>query len=322
MIDRQGRKINYVRVSVTDRCDLRCVYCMPEQGLKLATQAEILRYEEIVRLVGLLARLGVKKVRLTGGEPLARLGLAGLIEQLKSIEGIERICLTTNGMLLSEQLPELVAAGLDSVNISLDALDEEVFARITRRPGVHRVLASIEAARASGLSVKLNCVPTALNRSQLIPLAERFLADERLPLRFIELMPIGQGRVLERLSSTEVKQMLTERFGELTPLASESLAGPCKYFKLADLPGRLGFIDAVSNCFCASCNRVRLTSTGFLKTCLQFDRGAELKPLLDQDDETILKAMQAAILDKPEQHLFAGQAAGHIEERCMAQIGG
>ena len=322
MLDSLGRSIDYVRVSVTDRCDLRCVYCMPERGIEQCSMSDILSYEDITRIVSLLAQLGVKKVRLTGGEPLVRKGLPALVAQVKNIPGIERVVLTTNGMLLSEQLPDLVAAGLDGVNVSLDALDEDVFQAITRRPGVEKVLASIDNALAAGLSVKVNCVPTELNRSQLVPLAERFLPDARLSLRFIEMMPIGLGKSVPGIPSDELRALLSARFGPLTELPHESLAGPCRYVSVPGYPGRLGFISAVTNCFCQSCNRVRLTSTGFLKTCLQFDEGVELRPLLGGSDEDILDAMRAAIWEKPAHHLFSENGGTNLEKRVMSQIGG
>ena len=322
MLDSLGRSIDYVRVSVTDRCDLRCVYCMPERGIEQCSMSDILSYEDITRIVSLLAQLGVKKVRLTGGEPLVRKGLPALVAQVKNIPGIERVVLTTNGMLLSEQLPDLVAAGLDGVNVSLDALDEDVFQAITRRPGVEKVLASIDNALAAGLSVKVNCVPTELNRSQLVPLAERFLPDARLSLRFIEMMPIGLGKSVPGIPSDELRALLSARFGPLTELPHESLAGPCRYVSGPGYPGRLGFISAVTNCFCQSCNRVRLTSTGFLKTCLQFDEGVALRPLLGGSDEDILDAMRAAIWEKPAHHLFSENGGTNLEKRVMSQIGG
>ena len=322
MLDSLGRSIDYVRVSVTDRCDLRCVYCMPERGIEQCSMSDILSYEDITRIVSLLAQLGVKKVRLTGGEPLVRKGLPALVAQVKNIPGIERVVLTTNGMLLSEQLPDLVAAGLDGVNVSLDALDEDVFQAITRRPGVEKVLASIDNALAAGLSVKVNCVPTELNRGQLVPLAERFLPDARLSLRFIEMMPIGLGKSVPGIPADELRALLSARFGPLTELPHESLAGPCRYVSVPGYPGRLGFISAVTNCFCQSCNRVRLTSTGFLKTCLQFDEGVALRPLLGGSDEDILDAMHAAIWEKPAHHLFSENGGTNLEKRVMSQIGG
>ena len=322
MLDSLGRSIDYVRVSVTDRCDLRCVYCMPAEGIRPLEHGDILGYEEIVRIVALLARLGVKKIRLTGGEPLVRRGLPELVAQLKAVPGIKLVVLTTNGMRLAGQLPALVSAGLDGVNVSLDALDEDVFERITRRPGAEKVLHSIDDALVAGLSTKVNCVPTELNCSEVIPLAERFLRDGRLSLRFIEMMPIGLGKTVLGIPADELKAMLTAHFGELTELPHESLAGPCRYFSVPGYPGRLGFISAVSSCFCESCNRVRLTSTGFLKTCLQFDEGVALKPLLAASDGEILAAMRAAIWEKPAHHLFSEQGGAHLERRGMSQIGG
>ena len=323
MIDKLGRSIDYMRISVTDRCDLRCTYCMPADGVAPLGHSEVLSFEEIVRIVKLASALGVKKVRLTGGEPLVRRGLPTLISQLKAIDGIEWVVLTTNGILLSEKLPELVSAGLDGVNISIDAIDEDVFERVTRRSGVSKVLDSIDAAISyPQLKVKLNCVPMLANISQILPMAERFLSDERLSLRFIELMPIGLGREETGISEDALRAMLQEKFGEMTPLKHEPLCGPCRYYKLEKLQGKVGGRRAGSRCFCQSGNRVRLTSSGFLKTCLQFDRGVELRPLLNGTDEDILSAMRQAIWDKPEHHVFSEQGGCSLEQRIMSQIGG
>ncbi len=323
MKDGFGRKIDYLRLSVTDRCDLRCTYCMPAQGVAPLARDEILSYEEILRLVRLLAELGIKKVRLTGGEPLVRKNLASLVAGIKDIPGIEKVVLTTNGMLLSEQLPELVSAGLDGVNISLDALDGKVFKAIARREGVDKVFASIEDALSyNWLKVKLNCVPMTLNESQIIPMCERFLSDPRLDLRFIELMPIGLGKDVQGISGAQLRSMLEERFGVLSPLEHTPMDGPCKYYSVPGLPGRLGLICAISDCFCASCNRVRLTSTGFLKTCLQYEKGAELKPYLDSGDEKILEIINETISKKPQRHAFSQSQVRCCETHTMSQIGG
>ena len=323
MLDKLGRSIDYLRISVTDRCDLRCTYCMPADGVPLMQHSEVLSYEEILHIVRLMAKLGVKKVRLTGGEPLVRRGLASLVSRLKEIEGIERVVLTTNGILLSENLPELAAAGLDGVNISIDALDEAIFEQITRRSGVDKVLRSIDAALTyPQLKVKLNCVPTQTNLDEIIPLTERFLQDARLSLRFIELMPIGLGKESVGISEEELRDMLQSKFGEMTALPHEPLCGPCRYYKLGNLPGKVGFISAVSNCFCKSCNRVRLTSNGFLKTCLQYDRGVALLPLLKESDEVILDAIRQSIWEKPEHHVFSEQNGAFLEQHIMSQIGG
>lgn len=324
MIDGFGRNIDYIRISVTDRCDLRCVYCMPARGVRSLAHEDILRYEDILRLARIFSKLGIKKVRLTGGEPLARKNLSYLVAGLKDTDGIETVFLTTNGMLLSEQLLELVSAGLDGVNISLDAIDENVFQRITRRSGVDKVLDSIDAALSyPELKVKINCVPTKLNESQLIPMTALLVRDNRLALRFIELMPIGLGKRYHGKSEGEVRSVLESEFAPMTSLAEDSGGGLCRYFALPGFNGKIGFISAISHKFCYSCNRVRLTSDGFLKTCLQYDRGVDLKALLCEDDKTIKIAIEEAILKKPACHHFIdGTLENHEETRKMSQIGG
>ncbi|MFB0919529.1 MAG: GTP 3',8-cyclase MoaA [Oscillospiraceae bacterium] len=323
MLDSYGRTIDYVRVSVTDRCDLRCFYCMPENGVEQISHDEILRYEEIVRIVRLLSQVGIKKVRLTGGEPLVRRGLASLVRDIKNIDGIERVLLTTNGMLLKENLPALVNAGLDGVNISIDALSEETFEKITRRSGVDKVLDSVDAALSyPALKVKINCVPTELNRNEIIPLTGHFLKDERLSLRFIEMMPIGLGRECSGIPEAELVQMLQSEFGELKRLPDEAGGGPSRYYKLASLSGRVGFISAVSHAFCSDCDRIRLTANGFLKTCLQYDCGTQLRPLLELSDTELLELIRQTIMDKPERHCFSSGENSGLDQHIMSQIGG
>jgi len=323
MLDGQGRTIEYLRVSVTDRCDLRCKYCMPAGGVPQISHDDVLSYEEILRIAALLAKLGIKKIRLTGGEPLVRKGLPSLVEGLKRIDGIKTVVLTTNGMLLSENLPALVSAGLDGVNISIDAIDEDIFREITRREGVDRVLRAIDDSLGyPQLKVKLNCVPMPVNFSQIAPMVRRFLQDPRLSLRFIELMPIGLGKQCKGIPEEALHAMLRSDFGELTPLPHIPTDGPCRYYRLDSLPGRIGFISAVSSCFCSECNRVRLTSSGFFKTCLQYDRGVELRPLLAGSDEELTEAMKNAIIDKPERHRFSEEGGAHKEQHIMSQIGG
>ncbi|MEA4894365.1 MAG: GTP 3',8-cyclase MoaA [Oscillospiraceae bacterium] len=323
MTDSFGRTIDYLRVSVTDRCDLRCRYCMPESGICQLTHGEILRYEEIVRIVRLLARLGIKKVRLTGGEPLVRKGLPILVRDIRNVEGIEKVCLTTNGTQLLENLPELVEAGLDGVNISLDALTEDTFEKITRRRGVERVLRSVESALSyPELTVKINCVPSELNRDEIIPLARHFLKDERLSLRFIEMMPIGLGKEFAGIPEVELIRILESEFGALSRLPDEIGGGPSRYFKLPGLPGRVGFISAVSHAFCLDCDRIRLTANGFLKTCLQYEIGTQLKPLLGLSDDELIEVLRHTILSKPEKHCFAEKNGAGLEQHIMSQIGG
>ena len=324
MLDQFGRSIRYLRVSVTDRCNLRCRYCMPEEGVAWVDHSAILTYEQIVRLVRLAAALGVEKVRLTGGEPLVRKGLAGLVKELKSIDGIRTVSLTTNGVLLAGQLPGLLEARLDGVNLSLDTLDRAQFTALTRRDELPRALEGLEAALAApGLTVKVNCVPSGGNDVQLVPLAA-LARDRDLTVRFIELMPIGLGDTLTRRTEEEVLGQLEEAFGPALPCPSDPLGGPSRNVTFRGFRGRVGFISALSHQFCRSCNRVRLSATGFLKTCLQYDQGVDLKALLDAgaEDATLREAMAEAIRRKPACHHFGGRREAADEGRSMNQIGG
>ena len=320
----QGRAIRDLRVSVTDRCTLRCRYCMPEDGVDWIDHSNLLSYEQIARLVGLFAQLGVEKVRLTGGEPLVRRDLHRLTAAVSGTPGIREVAVTTNGVLLAEQLPDLLAAGLTGVNMSLDTLDREQSAAITRRDRLPAALAGLDAALAvPGLKVKLNCVPMGENDSQLVPLAA-LARDRDLSVRFIELMPIGLGGSLPRRTEAEVLERLEKAFGPAQPCPQDQGGGPGRYITFDGFRGRVGFISAMTHRFWARCNRVRLTSSGFLKTCLQYDRGAALKPLLDAgaEDGVILDAIRRAIEDKPAGHHFTGPAGPGDEARNMSQIGG
>lgn len=318
MKDGFGRTIDYLRVSVTDRCDLRCVYCMPKDGAAPMRHADILAYEQIERLVRIFASLGVSKVRLTGGEPLVRKRIETLVSMLHSVEGIERIALTTNGMQLIEKLPALLDAGLDAINISIDTTDERHFQSITCREGCERVLRAIElCANTPGLQTKLNCVPTEQNRDDLQALTA-FANGVGLPLRFIELMPIGCGRTLRGLREAEVLKILEAQFGTWT-LDPGTAHAKCREFSCG--PMRVGFISPLSHRFCNSCNRVRLTSDGKLKTCLEYPPQLDCKALLSESDEAIRAAIEETILAKPKAHRFTER---HIdtESRGMFAIGG
>ena len=329
MLDQFGRNIRYLRVSVTDRCNLRCRYCMPEEGVEWVPHAHILTYEQILRLVRLSARLGVSKVRLTGGEPLVRKGLDGLVREIKGVEGIRSVTLTTNGLLLAGQLPGLLAAGLDGINLSLDTLDAAQFASITRRDALDQVLegldAAMEAAAAGRLRLKLNCVPMGDNDAQLVPLARLAQCGAGpVDVRFIELMPIGLGSSLPRRTEAEVLERLEETFGPALPCPQGGGDGPGRYVTFEGFRGRVGFISAMSHQFCHLCNRVRLTATGFLKACLQYESGTDLRALMEAgaDDAALLAAMEAAIYQKPAAHHFAAQRTAGDEGRNMNQIGG
>ena len=280
MFDAYGRNIHYLRLSVTDLCNLRCRYCMPDGVPKLAHE-DILTYEEFLRLAALFAQCGIDTVRITGGEPLVRRGVEQLTAGLKAIPGIRRVALTTNGVLLAQKLPALLAAGLDSVNISLDTLYPETFRRITGKDELAAVQNGIRAALASGIPVKLNCVPQpGVNEGELESLAA--LAQEHpLQVRFIEMMPIGFGAGLPGLSGPELLERFYRRWPQLQPVTGAAFGdGPAVYYSAPGWRGSIGLIAAVHGKFCASCNRVRLTSQGFLRPCLASESGTDLRALL------------------------------------------
>lgn len=324
MLDQYHRNIQYLRISVTDRCNLRCIYCMPDQGVEWVAHHEILSYEQIVRLAEQFAALGITHIRLTGGEPLVRPHLHRLVSGLRAVSGIERISLTTNGVLLADQLPKLLDAGLDGVNLSLDTLDPKEYISMTRRDHLADALKGLEAALAApGLTVKLNCVLMERNRSQLVPLAS--LARTRnLSVRFIEMMPIGLGRTLKSCTQEDAQSLLTAAFGTPLPCDPPPGAGPSQYMTFSNFTGKIGFISAISHKFCSQCNRIRLSAAGHLKTCLQYEPGLNFKPLLEgnADDAQLRDTIAKAISEKPACHHFADGAQEHDEISNMNQIGG
>ena len=325
MFDRYQREIHYLRLSVTDLCNLRCRYCMPDGVEKLEREA-VLTYEEFLRLAALFARCGIDTVRVTGGEPLVRKNVAQLVAGLKETPGIRRVTLTTNAVLLAEQLPALLDAGLDSVNISLDTLRPEVFRQITARDDFAAVQAGLQAALESGLPVKLNCVPQAgVNEGELEQLAA-LAKDNALQVRFIEMMPIGYGAAMPCISGPELRARFARRWPELAPLspAQEHALGdgPAVYYTVPGWQGSIGFIAAVHGKFCASCNRVRLTSQGFLRPCLASETGCDLRALLRSgaDDAQLLTAIRETIWAKPREHHFNDSSMPAT--RGMYRIGG
>ena len=325
MFDRYQREIHYLRLSVTDLCNLRCRYCMPDGVEKLEREA-VLTYEEFLRLATLFARCGIDTVRVTGGEPLVRKNVAQLVAGLKETPGIRRVTLTTNAVLLAEQLPALLDAGLDSVNISLDTLRPEVFRQITARDDFAAVQAGLQAALESGLPVKLNCVPQAgVNEGELEQLAA-LAKDNAMQVRFIEMMPIGYGASMPCISGPELRVRFARRWPELAPLsAAQEHAlgdGPAVYYTVPGWQGSIGFIAAVHGKFCASCNRVRLTSQGFLRPCLASETGCDLRALLRSgaDDAQLLAAIRETIWAKPREHHFNDSSMPAT--RGMYRIGG
>lgn len=325
MRDSYGRVIDYIRISITDRCNLRCVYCMPEEGVQCVSHNDILTYDEILRLCNIFADLGIRRVKITGGEPLVRKNIQALISGIYNIEGMEEVTLTTNGILLKEQAEALINAGIRAVNISLDTLDAEHYHEITRGGDVEKVKASlIKMLEYPEVTVKINCVPDNISDEEIIQMAH--LAMEwNVHVRFIELMPIGMGKDLVEHcdQETRIKKLLTETYGPLHPYNSNIGNGPSHYYDIEGFQGKIGFISAISHKFCNQCNRVRLTAQGYLKTCLQYDVGSELLPLLrsEASKEEIQSIIRATIEEKPKEHQFL-KNADHCELKTMSQIGG
>lgn len=324
MQDSHGRTIDYIRISLTDRCNLRCLYCMPESGIELCRHDEVLRYEEFVRLCRIFASLGMKKVKITGGEALVRKDALHLMKAIKNIEGIEQVTLTTNGILLGDYLDELVKIGIDGINISLDSLDGEEFKRITRVGDVEKVKASLQKALLyPELKLKINCVPFDGENQKLLDLAA-LAKDNPLHVRFIEIMPIGEGKNYHFMQEDSIKALIEEKYGKLVPCTEKLGNGPSHYFSLPDFQGKIGFISAISHKFCHECNRIRLTCTGYLKTCLQYEIGVDLKELLRQgaSDSMLESAIKQAVLKKPLEHVFLQNNIVFEEQAKMASIGG
>ena len=320
MTDQYGRQVRYLRISLTDRCNLRCRYCMPEQGVDLCPHADLLRYEEIVAIARAALDCGIDTFKLTGGEPLVRRNVPVLVAALKELPGTRQVTLTTNGLLLGDQLDALVAAGLDAVNVSLDTLDETQYHTLTRRAFAPGAVVDTVRAAARRLPVKINAVLLPETADQWLPLA-RLAADPGVDVRFIEQMPIGKGEADPGLAGDKVLAALRQAWPDLAPCDEPRGNGPAHYYKSAGLAGRIGFIDAVSHRFCASCNRLRLTCTGVLRPCLCYDDGTDLRALLrgGAGPDELKKAVEQAIAAKPEGHCFG---AGHGSRQTMNRIGG
>jgi len=324
--DQFRRPITYLRISVTDRCNLRCVYCMPEAGLPWIPKADILTYEEIVQIVEAAASVGVRSLRLTGGEPLVRRDLPELVRKLARIPGIDDIALSTNALLLADQIDELASAGLRRCNISLDTLREDRFFAIARRPGLDRVIAGIDATLAHGLvPLKLNCVVMrGQNDDELAAFAE-LTRERELFVRFIEVMPVGENLGLQRdsyVSSDEILARLAQ-VDELRPVTGPGGNGPARYFAFPGARGAVGVISPLSHDYCERCNRVRLTADGRLRLCLFGDHEIDLRAPLraGADLDEIAGLLRGSMLIKPERHhLRLGEQASRM--RAFSEIGG
>ncbi|MDX2479253.1 MAG: GTP 3',8-cyclase MoaA [Desulfuromusa sp.] len=323
LIDNFGRKINYLRLSVTDRCNMRCVYCMPADGIDKLGHAEILSYEQFLLIAKAAVSLGIEKIRVTGGEPLVRTGIISFLQQLANVSGLKQLVLTTNGVLLPEMAQALKDAGVQRLNISLDSLHPAIFTQLTRRDLLAKVLAGISAADKVGIPYKINMVVMrGHNDNEILDFA-RLTQEHDCTVRFIEYMPTLKDKNWRSLvvSSPEVLQRLNEHYS-LHPVYRGTLAGPAEEFAIDGAQGRIGVIAPLSGHFCQDCNRIRITASGAVRTCLFSDRGFDLKPfLIPGNMDTVASELRRLISDKPARHALNSPAAGY-SPFSMAQIGG
>ena len=328
-LDAWNRPISYLRISVTDRCNLRCVYCMPPEGVPWVPHDAILTYEEIVTVVRAAAELGISKVRLTGGEPLVRLGIVDLVRLLSEIPGIDDLAMTTNALLLSSQALDLAQAGLHRVNISLDSLRPDRYERITRGGCLEDALTGMEAARRAGLDpIKINTVVIrGVNDDEVVDLARRTM-DEGWNLRFIELMPVGNGGLIDEhwldkvVTAEEIRAEIESALGLLEPAKISVGNGPARYYRLPGARGTLGFITPISEHFCYRCNRMRLSADGQLRPCLLSDDEIDLRTPLRRGAGVaeIRELLLRGVESKPRQHHLAESV--RPRQRPMSQLGG
>lgn len=321
MKDQYGRTIEYMRISITDRCNLRCKYCMPD-GVQLVSMDEIMSYEEILLVCREAVKLGITKFKITGGEPLVRRGCADLIRAMKALPGVEQVTMTTNGILLPEHLNELKEVGLDGVNISLDTLCRERFQKITGFDELLRVLDAIEQSVKIGMKVKINTVlqigenddewESMLNLAKVYP----------LDVRFIELMPIGEGSRGKMVSNTELLERIQSKYKDFTRDHREHGNGPAVYYRIPGFVGSIGFISAMHGVFCDQCNRIRLTSTGEVKPCLCYGKTVSIRDAARSgNDVEVKRLLKKAIEMKPERHCFDHEKE-ITEHNAMVKIGG
>jgi GTP 3',8-cyclase len=334
LIDSFGRVIDYLRVSITDRCNFRCIYCMPAEGVEWKPHKTMLRFEEILRLCGIMAGLGIRKIKVTGGEPLVRRGAAAFIKNLKALPGIENVTLTTNGVLLGAYLDEAETMGFssaapDCVNISLDALNPLRYGQISRYGGADPavILSLIDRLLEKGVTVKLNCVPIrSFNEDEILPLCA-LAKDKNITVRFIELMPLGSAGTLQPVPGEDIAALLEKTYGPLMPFSGVPGNGPAVYYSLPDFTGKIGFINALSRGFCETCNRLRLSSEGLLKPCLANELCLDLRKMLrcGACDADLIQAVNEAVSKKPRFHSLSkvyGAPSAEKPSAGMSCIGG
>jgi len=327
LTDRYQRPIDYLRVSITDRCNLRCIYCMPLGGAEKLHHQDILSYEEFLRLIHVAVDMGITKVRLTGGEPLVRKGVTNFCRRLAGIPGLQSLSLTTNGILLEECAQDLYAAGIRRVNISLDTLQRQKFLRITRRDDFHRVWRGIQTAKETGLNpIKINVVVMrGINDDEIVDLAKLTL-DFPYHIRFIEFMNIGnnENALLQHYVSSDVILDKLSGFAPLEQVIARQTNGPARHFRWPDARGMIGIISPISHHFCPSCNRLRLTADGKLRNCLFSDKEVDIKSPLRSGATNfeLSEILRDSIDNKPEKHRLQAEVFRKCQSRPMIAIGG
>lgn len=325
LLDLFGRNIDYLRISITDKCNFRCKYCMPEGNVDSLKNDEILTLDEIMKICKSASELGIKKIKITGGEPLLREDVIELIKCIKRLPLINNVTLTTNGALLYDKIQELKEAGIDSINVSLDSLVKEKFNDITRRKEFDTVIKGISETIKSGIKVKINCVPIKNFNFEEVTSIALISKEKNVDVRFIEMMPMGLGQSFSGISNKEILEVLEKEYGEFSRMENIDGNGPAAYYKNKEFKGSIGFIGAVSNEFCKNCNRIRVTADGFLKPCLCYGSGIDIKNLIRNgiDEKELTNAIKVGILSKPEKHEFnEKKKSDKIEIRKMSQIGG
>jgi cyclic pyranopterin phosphate synthase len=323
LLDPLGRTINYLRLSVTDRCNLRCTYCMPADGIGKVAHSEILSYEELFRIAQVAVTIGIDKIRITGGEPLVRKGIIGFLQQLAGMPGLKQLVLTTNGVLLEHMAADLRAAGVQRLNISLDSLDPSTFSRITRCGDLASVLAGIDAANSCGFPIKINMVVMRGINDHEIPAFAAMAAGSAMTVRFIEYMPAIREQNWQQLvvPGAEILARLVRHF-TLIPLEKEETAGPARNYRILGSSGTLGVITPVSHHFCSQCNRIRITASGLVQGCLFDGSQIDLKPSLRCDSSILLaQSMREVVSTKPVRHQMSSSECNH-QAFSMSSIGG
>ena len=330
LVDSYGRTMDYLRISLTDRCNLRCRYCMPKEGIPAFKHEDIMTLEEVYRVAEVMTGMGIRRIRLTGGEPLVRKNMLSLVRRLGELPSKPELSLTTNGVLLEDYLEELSEAGVGRINISLDTRNPETYRELTGVDALDKVERALDKAVSMKLQVKLNCVPIiGINDGELTGLAE-IAAQSPVDVRFIELMPIGCAKGFKGINRESILSELERAFGgaekDMPEVGSAGITavGPSEYYRFKGFMGRIGFISPMSHAFCAKCNRLRLTADGRLKLCLYYPDGPALLPMLRSgisDGELREKILQS-LKNKPERHYFGDKEHTDSDARNMIQIGG